>query len=216
MIVQAIDYLLPFYPVIDVPVTPDNHARLLTHTKGKGKAVSQKFDSYNTMLFEAVQQAFRKEPRVRFNIPKTPYTTYSVFGRMHMLTHGDTVLKLGYPSSSIASGAIAAQLDCLNAARSQADRIQVVLAGHVHTGTYIALQNDVDVFINPPLSSVDPFTQSLGHLRNRVGQWLLESTREGRVGDQRIVWAHSADNDAAYDSIITPFNYELALSKVSW
>jgi hypothetical protein len=214
MIIEALDYLLQFYPIIDVPVTPDNHMRLFTHTKGKGKAVTQKFDSFNTMMIESVQQAFRNEPRVRFNIPMTPYTTYKVFDRTHFLTHGDTVLKLGYPGSSVATSAISAQIDRMNAGRSEADRIQLVLAGHVHTGTYIALQNDVDCFINPPLSSVDPFTQSIGYLKNRVGQWMIEHTRDMRCGDQRIIWVHKADDDASMEQIITPFDYSLALRKV--
>ena len=219
MIVQAIDYELDFYDSIDICITDDNHMRLVTQVKGKDRAMAQKFDSFNTMLFESVQQAFRNEPRVRFLRPKTPFTEYKVFGRTHFLTHGDTVLNLGMPAKNINPSSLSAQISAMNAVRSDSERIEVVWAGHVHTGTYIALQNDVDVFINPSLSGIDPFAQSIGIISghqgrtSRVGQWLVETTREERVGDQRIMWAHKADENPEYEKIVTPFDYELALSK---
>jgi hypothetical protein len=219
MVIQGIDYLRDFYNEIDCAITDDNHMRLLTHTKGNGRAMSQKSDSFNTMLFEMVQQAFRLDPAVKFHRPKTPYTEYKVFDRTQFLTHGDTVLKLGWLSKKIDTGSLAAQIAAINATRTDANRIEVVWAGHVHTGLQLALESDVDVFINPSMSGIDPFAQSIGILGGsnerscRAGQWLVEQTREERIGDARIVWASKADDDADYEKIITPFDYQLALTK---
>lgn len=219
MIIQAIDYLRDFYNEIECAITDDNHMRLLTLTKGKGRATAQKFDSFNTMMFEMVQQAFRLDPEVKFLRPKTPFTEYKVFDRTNFLTHGDTVLKLGWVSKKIDTGSLGAQIANINATRHDDNRIEVVWAGHVHTGLQLALETDVDVFINPSMSGIDPFAQSIGilggssHRACRAGQWLVEQTREERVGDARIVWCSKSDDDADYEKVITPFDYELALKK---
>jgi hypothetical protein len=214
--VAAIDYLLQYYDHILVPVTPDNHMRILSHTKGKDKARSQKYDSFNTMMFEAIQQAFRRDPRVDFLIPRTPYTTFKVFDRTFLSTHGDTTISLGSPDKAVDIRSIAYQVDRINAGLSEAERIQCVFAGHVHTALYLGMQNDVDLFINPSLSGTDPYAQSIGYMRNRTGQWMVESTRDYRVGDMRLVWADEADENEDYDQIIKPFEYDLVLEKLGY
>jgi hypothetical protein len=215
-IVSAIDYLLDYFPRIVVPVTPDNHMRILTHTKGKDRARAQKYDSFNTMMFEAVQQAFRRDSRVEFVIPRTPYTTFRVFDRTFLSTHGDTVINVGAVDKAIDIKSIAGQIDRINAGLPGEDRVQTVFVGHVHTSLYLGMQNDVDLFINPSLSGIDPFAQSCGILRSRSGQWLVESTRDHRIGDKRMCWAGAADDDAAYDEIIRPFEYDLVLEKLGY
>jgi hypothetical protein len=164
MIVEMIDYLRNYYNEILCPITDDNHMRLITLTKGKDRATAQKFDSFNTMMFEMVQQAFRHDPTVKFIRPKTPYTEYKVFGRTNFLTHGDTVLKLGWVSNKIDTKSLAGQIANINSTRSDEDRIEVVWAGHVHTGVQLALECDVDMFINPSMSGIDPYAQSIGIL----------------------------------------------------
>lgn len=211
-LVQAIDHLLGFYDHIKVPVTPDNHMRLLTHTKGKDRAKAQKYDSFNTMVFEAVQQAFRNDTRVEFIVPRTPYTTFKVFDRTMLSTHGDTWLSLGNPGGNLSTSSIANQINHHNAGLPDAERVQAIFAGHVHTAVYVGLENDVDLFINPPLSGADPFAQSLMY-KPRVGQWMVESTRDYRIGDKRVVWVSDADENDGYDSIIKPFDYELMLDQ---
>jgi hypothetical protein len=212
-IVQAIDYLLDFYPKITVPVTTDNHMRIVNHVKGKERARAQKFDSYNSIMFSGVQFAFRNEPRVQFIIPRTPYTRYRVFNRMHLITHGDTFVNVGYVAKNINVQNLTAQLDKINAQSKGSEQIEVFLSGHVHNGLYIELQNGVHAFVNPSLSGIDPFAQSLGMIKSNPGQWLFESIKEHAVGDMRLVSVKEADNDKAYDEIITPFDYSLALRK---
>ena len=212
-ICSAVDYLLNFYDKILIPVTPDNHMRILTHSKGHDRARAQKYDSFNSMMFEAIQQAFRRDSRVEFIIPRTPYTTYKVFDRTFLSTHGDTVLNLGSPEKAVDIGNISRQIDRLNSSASESDRVQVVLAGHVHTALYLGLPNDVDLFINPSLSGTDAYAQSLGFLKSRTGQWIFESTREHRIGDTRLIWTNDADNNKTLDEIIPTFDYNLMLKK---
>lgn len=220
MLVDFISYQLEYYNKVSVQITDDNHLRLVTETKGKGRTTAQKFDSFNTLLFEAVQMAFRLEPRVTFNRPKTPYTEFKVFGRTYLTTHADTFLNVGMPANRLNTVDISNKLANMNAHRPDSDKIQMVLCGHVHTGTYVALPCDVDLFVNPPLSGTDPYALSIGivngsrYKRERVGQWLIESTKEERVGDHRIIWAEKADSEDIYESIIKPYDYELVLNKV--
>lgn len=212
-ITQAIAYLLQFYDRIRVPMSPGNHDRLITFTKGRDRATAQKYDNLLTIVFEGVQAAFWQDPRVTFEVPKTPYTSYRVFDRVWTTTHYDTFLTVGNPERSVDVAAIGAKVDKINAGLSDADRIQVVLGGHVHTALYVGLMNDVDLFINPSLSGSDPHAAASGYMRSRRGQWLIESTRDWRVGDTRMVWADGADLVSDYDEIITPYDYELVVKK---
>lgn len=213
--IAFIDYELNFYEKILVPTTSDNHARVYTPVKGKSRAMAQKYDSFNTVMFEMVQQAFRNNPNVQFLIPKTPYTIYKVFGYPFWTTHGDTVIKIGNPSKTIDIGKIVGKIDAINSVLDESKRMQVLLTGHVHTGLYLGLDSGVDLFINPSMSGIDPYAQAIGNIRpSRPGQWLFEVSKEHRVGDKRLVWLASADNDKSYEEIIPPFQYELGLKKL--
>jgi hypothetical protein len=214
-IIQFIDYQLNFYEKVFCPTTTDNHARVFTPVKGKERARAQKYDSFNTVMFEIVQQAFRGNPNVEFLIPKTPYTKYLVFGRPFWSTHGDTVIETGNPSKTLDIGKIVGKIDAINSVLPEKERMQALLLGHTHTGIHIGLDSAVDLFINPSMSGIDPYAQSLGIIRpSRPGQWLMESTREHRIGDMRLVWLANADNDGTYEEIIEPFDYELGLRKL--
>jgi hypothetical protein len=210
-VVQALDYLLDFYPKIVVPVTTDNHMRVVNFVKGRDRARAQKYDSYNTIMFSGVQHAFRKEPRIEFIIPRTPYTNYKVFGKTHCLTHGDTYFSTGYPAKGINVSNLTAQIDHLNAATDPGEQIQVFLAGHVHNGLYMELPNGVHMFVNPAMSGIDPYAQSVGIKKSNPAQWLFESTKEYAVGDKRLVRVKTADNDSSMEEIIKPFDYSLVL-----
>lgn len=217
MLIDFIDYQRDFYERIRVAVTPDNHMRISTAVKGKDRATAQKFDSYNTIMVEIVQQAFRFCPEIEFLVPKTPYTEYQIFGVTHWLTHGDTVLNVGYLSSKINTEAVKNAIMSLNATRD--DRIGVVWCGHIHVGVYMSLDIDVDLFVNPSLSGSDPYATSHGFFggskdrKSRTGQWLVECTKEERIGDSRIIWAQKADDEPEYEEIIRPFDYSLAATK---
>lgn len=212
-IVAGIDYLLDFYPKIRVPITTDNHMRMLNHVKGKSRATSQKYDSFVSIMFEGVQQAFRNEPRVEFILPKTPYTLYKVYGRTHLITHGDTYISLGYPGRSLDIGKITAQIDSLNATMVTENKVQVLMSGHVHHGVFSELQNGVQLFINPSMCGVDPFAQAIGVRASNPAQWMFESVREYAVGDQRLVRVSEADGDPNFESIIPAFDYDFALRR---
>lgn len=213
-IIAFIDYQLQFYSKILVPVATGNHDRLMTPSKGKNRALAQKYDGYGTVLFEMVQQAFRQNPNVEFVIPKTPYTTYRVFGRPFWTTHGDTVIEIGNPSKTIDIGKIVAKVDAINSVLDTENRMQVLLLGHTHTGVYVGLDSAVDLFINPSMSGIDPFAQSIGVIRPaRPGQWLFESSKDYRVGDQRLISLSSADDDSSLNNIIPTFTGTLRLEK---
>lgn len=215
-LVSSIDYLLEFYPKIIIPVTTDNHMRIITHIKGRERARAQKFDSYNTIMFNGVQYAFRNEPRVEFIMPRTPYTLYKIFGKTHCLTHGDTYFSTGYPAKGVNIQKLTSQIDHLNAASPMSEQIQVLMAGHVHNGLYMEMPNGVHLVINPSMSGVDPYAQSVGITRSNPAQWMWESTRDHVIGDMRLVKVQKADLDSVYESIIPPFDYSIAIRETNF
>lgn len=215
-IVDAIDFLLGSYDKVIVPSTPGNHDRVITTTKGRDRANAQKFDSFSSMLFGAVQMAFRQEPRVEFLMSRYNYTIFPVFGHTFMSTHGDTMLDTGSPGSSVNVSSLVAKINNLNVSLPSVDRIDVLLAGHVHAGLYLPLSNGTDVFINPSLSGSDPYAVSKGFIKSRVGQWIIESTPDYAVGDHRMCWVNDADDESHYDQIIRPFDYSLMMNQVGY
>lgn len=210
-----ISYQRKFYKKIVVVSTTGNHDRLLTGTKGKSRATAQKFDSYQTMFVMALQQAFIRDAAVEFIVPKTPYSVFTLFGRNFWTTHGDTFIVLGNPEKSIDVGKIAAQIDKINSSLADRDRMECLLMGHVHSSVRIGLPNDVDVFINPSLSGAQPFSQFMGKLKDRTGCWLIESTKDYRIGDSRMIWVDDATNDESYEEIIEPYDYRLVFDKIN-
>lgn len=206
--IQFVDYQLQAYDKVRVVATPGNHSRIEMVQK-QGRALSQKYDSYLTVILEAIRQAFRNDPRVEIHQPLTPYTAYKVFDHNFLLFHGDTHPKTGSVWRSINIQDISATLDRLNVTRTESERIHVALAGHVHFGCYAWLDNGIHLFINPSLIGTDPFAQSNGSYNAPVGQWFFEATPDYAVGDMRLSNVRSADDDSSFEKIIKPFNYEL-------
>jgi hypothetical protein len=210
-LIALLDYELDYYPQINVFVSPGNHDRMITTVKGRERARSQKYDSFLTIIMEIVREAFRKEERLYFHQPLTPYTTYKVFDHNVLILHGDTVFNTGNPAKVVPIEAISTQIDKFNACRNDAEKAQIVYVGHVHFGLYALLSNGVHLFINPPMNGADTFAQSIGQLQTPIAQWIVESTRQYPVGDMRLSSLKEADNDPTYNRVIPAFQYKLEL-----
>lgn len=207
-LIDFFDYQLQFYPKILVQVSPGNHDRVMDAGKGRDRARSQKYDSYLSCIMETVRQTFRNEPRLVVNQPKTPYTTFQLFDHNYLVFHGDTAPSVGNPSKALDIKRISAQLNDFNVARPDSERAHVAFTGHVHFGTYALLDNGIELFVNPSMIGVNTYAQSNGSYLSNPGQWLVEAVRDYPVGDMRLCRLRQADNDARYEKIIKPYNYQ--------
>lgn len=205
---QFISYLRHFFKEIKVECTTDNHLRMVH--KGPNRASAQKYDSYATMIHHALAMGFKHCPDVNFNIPLTPYTTFNILGNNFYMTHGDTIINVGYPGRRINTEGIANAANRLNASLKDKNEYRVIMVGHVHTPVFITLDNGTELVINGTGSGVDPYAQSIGIFESHPAQVIFESTPSFPVGDQRKVFLKKADNDASYEEIIKPYAYELS------
>jgi hypothetical protein len=201
---QAIGFLAGEFKLVEVNCVPGNHGRNIA--RHQGRATHQKWDSVENMLYSALKVAFMDVPNVRFNIPYTPYVVYDVFDKKVFVTHGDTVLKPGNPSSSIDVKSIRSQINEFNAVRKDKDKVSLFAVGHVHTASLVHLAGGVMFMSNGALVPVDPFAQSVGVFDTTCGQQMWESVPGRVVGDTRfVVVDETTDKDKALDKIIRPF-----------
>lgn len=201
---QGIAYLANFYSEVEVQCTTGNHDRILSvHQE---RAVHQKYDSYATIIYYAVKCALASLKHVKFHIPKSPLSSYEVFGRKIGFTHSDTVLGNGGIYSKIDVKRLEDKINKINAALKDADEFAAILIGHTHVGHVIHLSNGCVLIGNGGLPPPDPFAVSLGNFESNAGQYMFESVPDFPVGDMRYIRVdRRADDDAELDKIIKPF-----------
>lgn len=204
-LVQFILFQCSQYPSVEVYCTPGNHGRnMMRHPD---RAVNQKWDSIETMIYVAVKMAVMnsKVSNCKFFIPRTPYYTAKLLNNNGFFTHGDTVLKPGYPGRSIDVRGLAQQVTKWNTARGVGGPFNLFACGHVHFGSITNLPGNVAMITNGCLVPPDAFSLSIGAPDVTCGQYLFETTEDHVVGDQRFIQVDSADNESFYNDIIKQF-----------
>jgi hypothetical protein len=193
------------YPNVDIYCASGNHGRnMMRHPD---RAVQQKFDSIETMIYYSVKTAVLNSgvTNCKFFIPKTPYYITPLFNNKLFGTHGDTVLKPGYPGKSINVASLAQQIAKWNSARNIGAPFQVYACGHIHTASMTVLPGNVTMITNSCLVPPDAYALSIGSPDNTCGQWIAESTESHAVGDSRLILVDEADKKPKYNDIIKPF-----------
>jgi len=187
------------YRTVHVYCTPGNHGRI--KDRHENRAVNQKFDSFENIIYESLRVMFRKQKNVKFTIPNTPFYEYELFGKRGFVTHGDTVLNPGYPGKAINVARLESQVLQLMAARGKYDLVAV---GHVHVPSVIRLPSTT-LLTNGCLIPPDPYAVSIGIHQNTRVQQLWESVPQYLFGDHRMidVGPHT-DSDASLDKVIPP------------
>jgi len=208
--VQAFEYLKAFYPKVRVICQPGNHGRMM-HKMSKDRALSQKYDSFENIIFYSLATYFRKDPKVEIIVPKTPYAEVSVQGHRLFMTHGDGVFVTGNPGKSINTDNIDKQIQRVNAEERNKDRkpFKVFVFGHVHQPAHFLVSSGAHVIINGSMIGTDSFAQGVGVMSNNPVQVVWEMNSKFPVGDSRWLFVASADNDVRLEQIIKPYNYEL-------
>jgi len=198
---QGISYLSRHFKKVRVVCVTGNHDRYI-HKDNKGRQSDQKWDSFATNLYVALQERFSEYKNVHFEIPETPYALIEIHGYTYFITHGDTVINVGQPGKTLNIESITKQVN--NFMTGLGIRIDVLVVGHVHKAVFLTLDNGVDLVINGTLSGTDGFAQSIGILSNNPCQSTFEITPKYKLGDMRFVRLKEADKDKSLEKIVEP------------
>ena len=210
---QAMARFAAEWPRVVVRCAVGNHGR--NTSRHPGRAVHQKWDGHETMIYRALQLSLKTVANIEFHpecagkIPLTPYYIYEQFGHRGFVTHGDTVFNPGSPNRSIDVGAVGAQIQRWNATETRAGRksISVFAVGHVHIPSVVMIPGSGEWFIsNGALLPADSFALSIGMTGTGGAQQLWETTERYPVGDFRALTVGiDTDKDAALEKIVVPF-----------
>lgn len=208
-LLQAILFWASEFPEVEVFCVPGNHGRNKARHHDRG--VQQKWDSIETMIYVSLKAALEaaRVPNVKINISMRPYIVEELFDKKAFWTHGDTVLKPGYPGKSINVAMLYHQICRWNAARNINGPFYIFGVGHVHFGSLTHMPGGIVMLTNSCLVPPDPFAISIGAPDVTCGQYLFESVRGHACGDQRFIDVDDADNNKALDGVITPFSGDL-------
>jgi predicted phosphodiesterase len=204
LLAQGVGYLAQSYGEVEVVCAAGNHDR--NTGRHPGRAIHAKYDGHSTVIYYAVKKALSSFKNVKFTIPKSPLSHYTVFGKKIAYTHGDTVIQTGGIYSTVNVKNIEAQVNKINAALKDEDEYAAILYGHTHIGHVIHLSNGTVLIGNGALPPPDPFAVSLGNFESNNGQWIFESVEGFAVGDLRFIrCGRNYDSDEALDKIIKPW-----------
>jgi hypothetical protein len=201
LLTQAVAQAAAAYDKVTVRCVPGNHGR--NKQRHQVRAVNQKFDSWENCIYMAVKYAVATLPNVEVIIPYTPYFTCDAFNKKMFMTHGDTILDVGFPSSVIDIKKLRNQVNEWNASKEHYDLFAV---GHVHTASVTWLPSGPIVMTNGALIPTDGYGLSRGYANTNNGQWLFESVENHVCGDARFICVNeTTDKNESLDKIIKPF-----------
>lgn len=208
--VQALNYLKPFFPKIRVICQPGNHGRVM-HKKSKDRAMLNKFDSFENIVFNALSHVFAHDPKVAINVTKAPYSIVTVQEHKVFATHGDTVFQTGNPGKTVAIAKIEEKVNKVNAEQIAQGKkpFEMFCTGHVHHPLFTHVGSGVKIIINGCLVGTDPFALGVEIQSSQPVQVLWETTRQYVQGDVRSIYVADADEKAKYEKIIRPYQYTL-------
>lgn len=207
ILVQAISYAAQNFSTVRVVCTPGNHGRAM-HKMSKDRATIHKWDSYENMVYSAIETTFRYSPHknVSIEIPKSPFAIVEIQGHQFFVTHGDTVVNVGNPGKSLNIKSINEQINKLNSQVAKGDQhFAAVVCGHVHVQTVQETESGTMLMINGSLSGTDQFAQSIGIFSANATQTLFEVVPEHAVGDIRFLRLRQADDREYLDKIVAPY-----------
>jgi hypothetical protein len=201
---QAIAYLSGRFKKVKVYCVAGNHGR--NTSRHHDRAVNQKWDSFENAIYFAVKTALVKCDNVEFSIPYTAYYVIDQFGMKGFFTHGDTVMKPGYPGKNIDVAGLHRQANEFNAKHSDGDRYVLFAVGHVHIAADVTLPNGEVVITNGALVPSDAYATSIGIMNTWCCQQLWETVPGIMFGDhRRLNVGVYNDKDSSLDKIIKPF-----------
>ena len=204
LLTQAIVYWSSQFKKVTVYCTPGNHGR--NKIRHPERAVSQKWDSIETVVYYSIKTACSHIKNINIDIPYTSYYTYKLFQMRGFATHGDTVFCPGFPGRTINIKNLKDRIYEINNEDTGLAHFNLFLVGHVHVHSTVKLSNDVTFMSNGCLIPADAFLQSIGTMTSPCCQVLWETVPGYMVGDRReIVLDQRVDKDKSFDKLIKPF-----------
>lgn len=200
----ALQALTAEYPRIDVYCTPGNHGR--DQMRHPGRAVAQKWDSDEWLLYRTLAIAMRHYENISFHVPRAASYEFKVFNHKGRGTHGDTEIALGSPGKIIRVEQIRSRLNKWSLAHGRP--YDLVVAGHVHTGTHMQLPEGTVLVVNGCLPPFDYFSRTIDEPTVTACQAIWESTPKWMVGDLRFInFTRKDDESSRLDGLILPYDY---------
>lgn len=204
LLTQFVLFQASHFKKVTVFCTPGNHGRF--KSRHPDRATNQKWDSLENLVYFSVKTATRHQPNVEVHIPYTPFYTYEAFGMSGFMTHGDTVIKPGFPGSSIDVNGVRKQINEINSKRETSKRHSLFGVGHVHTYSCTKLGGGIYFMTNGCLIPTDAFAQSIGIIDTACCQSIWETVPGRMVGDRREADVNEyTDKDKALDKVIQAF-----------
>jgi hypothetical protein len=202
---HAIGLFARSYPEVIVECVSGNHGR--DKSRHDQRATVDKHDSYEGMLYLALQEKFKGVPNVKFNVWGSAFYIWDSFGQRGFGTHGDTILNVGYPAASVNTQRIMQGVNSINnGLRGHNMDAALFIAGHVHVPMVVKLSNGVTVVTNGALTPSDEFAKSIGVFSNSGAQQSWESVPGFIMGDHRCIEVSEKDDkDASLDKVIPPW-----------
>lgn len=202
---QALAHLGGHFPEVVVNCCSGNHDRDLNrHLK---RATSSKWDSTSTVIYFALKSSLKQFKNVTFNIPKTPYVLYEVFGAKYFLTHGDNVINAGNPGKAINIRNLEFQINRINASLKDNDEVKVIMVGHTHVASISLMNPGTTLLTNGALQPIDQFGISIGILEGMSSQTIFETVPGHPFGDVRFIRVNgNIDKDTSLDTLIIPWS----------
>lgn len=196
---QAIARFAADFPQVDVHCQPGNHGR--DKLRHEGRATSSKWDGHEWRMYYALSKMAAGLPNVTFDIPFRAVSLIDYYGQTVAMTHGDTEVPLGAPSTQHDRNL--GQLQKIAASRSLGCEPEAWVVGHFHSGCI--MPGSPTVIYNGMLVPPDGHARTSGYVDKPCGQWLIESVRGHVVGDMRYVRVGlEQDRDAGLDQVLRP------------
>jgi hypothetical protein len=212
---QAINYLKPLFPKIRVLCQPGNHGRM-QHKRSTNRAIAQKYDSFENIIFYSLSAVFAKDPQVEIITSMAPYIDAEIQGHRIWVSHGDTVFATGNVGKNIKLERIEQQIHRVNAEALGKGKkpFELFATGHVHHPVITQVGSGAHVVINGCLCGGDSYSLGVGIFSSTPAQVIWESTKKYVMGDNRQIFVAAADNNQHYEQIIKPFHYQLQAPKL--
>lgn len=204
---QFIGTLASSFHTVRVYCSTGNHGR--STARHKERAVLQKYDSLETIVYFALQQSC-KAPNLQFYIPKTPYYLFDSCKIGVLGTHGDTVIPSGNPGRTVTVEKMDSYTNRIVSHLRSTDSYigpipSVFIVGHAHTPTVVYLGDGKTFIVNGSLIPSDPYGQSIGYLANTCGQTMFETTPDGVRNWSLIRVGQQQDSDHTLDDHIQSY-----------
>lgn len=203
MMVDVVAHLAAAFPSVSVYCQSGNHGR--NKLRHEGRATNQKWDSFESVLYQGIRAATAHLPTVEWHIPKAPVCVVPLFDRHLLLTHGDTELKIGPPSTK--ANTVEVAINKLNANLTYGKHIDLLAFGHFHDPTVKYFARSAFV-ANGALVPANGHARTSGYGDTPCGQYLWESVPGFALGDVRYLRVGQAeDGDASLDRVVKPFTW---------